>query len=615
MSKSVFNDILRKNYDSKGSSGKGYAMKIVYMYSLMAVVLLASSARAANGRLTFNINRTLDAFGRIDSFDLTGEYAKQFISYRQDGRIGSVSNSIASVQYRYSSDGRRCGYELKLSNGGKFTQSIARDSYRPKLLSAITNYVNGVVGNSFTYSFNALGRPTRRNSDTFSYDAKGALCAESVDGNKCMHEFDLAGNLLTDIWNSVTNRYTLNQMNRLVSRNSNGIESKFVYTANGELESFSPWTMGYDTKSQLQIACSNGIPVQACGYDSSGRRVRVEEPENTRFFVYDGWCPVLELIISANGTTNRIEYYWGCDISGGLQGVAGIGGLLFLRYNDEVFVPLYDAYGNITEYRSANGELVAQYCYDAFGRTIRKSGRMAEVFRHRYATRVFDAITGLYYYGYRYYAPELRRWLTPDPIGEKGGANLFLFCSNRPTCVMDELGLAPSVNWGVTDSKTGLFSEALTDFMNGGDSKVYYYTYPDPATQRLLSHPTIAKILSEFKSIRYNKSAGDYTLNRDTHFTGHFKDFVGDVATVFGASVQDGKFDFGVRVLGSFSVTATISVWNSRCKKRLNMSISNTFTVESMLRNPITRNPTITYPFLKPVTTHFRYDITERLNK
>ena len=240
---------------------------------------------------------------------------------------------------------------------------------------------------------------------------------------------------------------------------------------------------------------------------------------------------------------------------------------------------------------------------------------MAGVFRHRYATRMFDAMTGLYYYGYRYYAPEFRRWLTPDPIGERGGFNLFLFCSNRPTCVTDELGLAPSINWGVTDSKTGLFSEALADFFDGGDSRVYYYTYPDSATQKLLSHPTVAAIWSEFKSIRYNKSAGDYTLNRNTQFTARFKDFVGDVATVLGASVQDGKFDFGVRVLGSFTVSATISVWNSRCEKRLNMTISNAFTVESMLRNPLTRNPTITYPFLKPVTTHFRYDVMERLSK
>lgn len=586
--------------------------RIILICSILAISLRVA---ADSGQLAFNINRTVDAFGRIGSFDVAGDYDKQFISYRQDGRIDCISNNMASAVYRYSPDGRRCGYELKFGNGSVFVQYIMRDRYRPELISAVTNYVNGNIGSSFAYSFDAKGHPVRRNEDVFSYDAVGALCAEMVNGCTGTHAYDQAGNLVRDIWGSETNRYVLGQMNRYVSRIKNGSAVPLGYTANGELRSFPPWTMDYDSQSRLQVVFSNGVPVQAHGYDTFGRRVRIEEPQNTRFFVYDGWCPVVEVIKGVNGITSRIEYYWGIDISGGLQGAGGIGGLLFLRYNGAIFVPSYDAYGNIIEYRDSNGTLVAEYSYDAFGRTIRQSGVMSDVFRHRYSTRVFDVLTGFYYYGYRYYVPELRRWLTPDPIGERGGVNLFLFCSNRPTCVTDELGLAPSVNWGTRTSETGLFSEALADFLDGGDSRVYHYTYPDSATERLLSHPTVAAIWSEFKSIKYNKSAGDYTLNRNTQFTGHFKDFMGDIATVFGASVQDGKFDFGVRVLGSFSVTATISVYNSRCKKRLEMSIRNVFTVESMFRNPITRNPTITYPFLKPVTTHFQYDITDRINK
>ena len=33
----------------------------------------------------------------------------------------------------------------------------------------------------------------------------------------------------------------------------------------------------------------------------------------------------------------------------------------------------------------------------------------------------FDEATALYYYGYRYYNPELGRWINRDPIGERGG--------------------------------------------------------------------------------------------------------------------------------------------------------------------------------------------------
>src|ERR1035437_9271426 len=36
------------------------------------------------------------------------------------------------------------------------------------------------------------------------------------------------------------------------------------------------------------------------------------------------------------------------------------------------------------------------------------------------STKYLDKETGLYYYGYRFYSPQLGRWPSRDPIGEKG---------------------------------------------------------------------------------------------------------------------------------------------------------------------------------------------------
>ena len=51
--------------------------------------------------------------------------------------------------------------------------------------------------------------------------------------------------------------------------------------------------------------------------------------------------------------------------------------------------------------------------------------------------------TGLYNYGYRYYVHALGRWLSRDPIEEKGGNNLYAFVLNSPVNGIDHLGLAP----------------------------------------------------------------------------------------------------------------------------------------------------------------------------
>lgn len=558
------------------------------------------------------INRSLDRYGRIESFTVKDCYNRQLFWYRNDGRIGGVSNEDAVVVYNYSEDGYRLGYILTLFNGCTYAHTLTRDNLRRRMILQADNFSRGTRVSSFQYRYDALGRVVGRNGESFGYSTRGELSDETVGGSLHHYEYDSSGNLLRECLNATTNEFAYNNRNQCVSWVSSSGSVEFGNSVDGCLTSFPPLTMEYDSVNRLESIKSNGVVCVQNRYDPQGRRV-IKCGLEVSYFFYDGWCPVLELLPQEDGSTVRFEYYWGIDVSGGLQGAGGVGGLLYVKRGTEIFVPLYDAWGNVTEYGDASGNIVAHYDYDAFGRIVSQSGRLAHLFRHRYATRCFDAEVGLYYYGYRYYSPLLRRWLTQDPCEECGGHNLFRFCDNRPTVVMDDLGLAPSINWGVVQASSGLFAEPLKDFLNGGSSRSYQYRYPDSATTRLLSQHKVAKIWNEFKNIRYQKGRGDYILNRDGGYTARFKDFVGDVSTLLGASVQDGAFDFGVRVLGSFQIWAQIYVRNSKCEKQLKMTISNTFSVESMTRNPITRNPLVTYPFLQPVHMTFNYDITEKL--
>ena len=136
------------------------------------------------------------------------------------------------------------------------------------------------------------------------------------------------------------------------------------------------------------------------------------------------------------------HYVWvWSNLSGSLQGAGGICGLLYLKHNGAVYIPCYDANGNITAYIDESGNIVAEYKYDAFGNTVAKSGTMADEFKFRFSTKYYDTETGFYYYGYRYYNPVTGRWLNRDRIEELGGVNLYGFCENDGVNRIDPFGL------------------------------------------------------------------------------------------------------------------------------------------------------------------------------
>jgi RHS repeat-associated protein len=89
---------------------------------------------------------------------------------------------------------------------------------------------------------------------------------------------------------------------------------------------------------------------------------------------------------------------------------------------------------------SEGGTLRNTYRYDAFGKPIAQGGSSPLTNAYTYTGREFDA-SGLYYYRARYYLPSAGRFLTPDPIGLKGGLNAYTYVSSNPVNYTDPFGL------------------------------------------------------------------------------------------------------------------------------------------------------------------------------
>ncbi|MFC0017456.1 RHS repeat domain-containing protein [Roseibacillus persicicus] len=237
---------------------------------------------------------------------------------------------------------------------------------------------------------------------------------------------DLDGNLTTDArWN-----YKWNGENRLIEMTTN-------------LSSGQPWM-------RLTFA-----------YDWQGRRVwkRVEtgsssnpSTEEDLHFLYDGWNLIAEYDSLSTGQMSlKSSFLWGPDVSGSSQGAGGVGGLVVVISEDENYQPSYDGNGNIISWLNESGAVVQRNDYDPFGDLISKHGSVEDL-NFGFSTKYTDEETGLAYYGYRYYDPVTGRWLSRDPIEERGGINLYGMVGNNAVGKWDVLGMVAAPKWYSRDA-------------------------------------------------------------------------------------------------------------------------------------------------------------------
>jgi insecticidal toxin complex protein TccC len=143
--------------------------------------------------------------------------------------------------------------------------------------------------------------------------------------------------------------------------------------------------------------------------------------------------------------------------------------------NDQVRYSLNDHLKSSTLELDRNADLISQEWYYPYGGTACFAARSATEAKYktvRYSGKERDA-TGLYYYGFRYYAPWLQRWINPDPAGYVDGMNLFRMVRNNPMTLHDLDGLSPE----------GDLAKKIIHHTEFGDQ---YYDNPELAMSNML---------------------------------------------------------------------------------------------------------------------------------
>ncbi|MGV8889432.1 MAG: RHS repeat-associated core domain-containing protein [Pseudomonas sp.] len=110
--------------------------------------------------------------------------------------------------------------------------------------------------------------------------------------------------------------------------------------------------------------------------------------------------------------------------------------------NDQLRYTLDDHLGSCLVELDQQAQLISHEGYYPFGATawmaVRSQIEVAYKFI-RYSGKEMD-VSGLYYYGARYYAPWLQRWVSADPAGDVDGLNLYAFVGNNPLSYFDDQG-------------------------------------------------------------------------------------------------------------------------------------------------------------------------------
>jgi len=350
--------------------------------------------------------------------------------------LGQVASANKSWDDQTAVDGASFGYTYDdIGNRKTSTRSGNQQTYTPNLLNqydAMT--ASGIV--------DIMGEA----SEDATVTVNGAATSRK---GRYYHAQVEADNSVQAVYEDIT---VTGEKTSYPSESSTGKQFfaktpvSFTYDDDGNTLSDGRWQYTWNAENRLVAmetlpALTSVVTPQKLEftYDYMGRRISkkvyIGSPgywtlATTNLFLYDGYLMVHQTTNNHQQSTDTTEsFVW-------------YGSKLLLMTNDSgTNYYCHDANKNVVALVSTAGVITAEYEYSPFGELIKSYGVMTTKNKFRFSNEYVDDETNLVYYNYRYYNPAHGKWLSRDPIAEKGGLNLYAMINNDLVNDWDYIGL------------------------------------------------------------------------------------------------------------------------------------------------------------------------------
>ncbi|ELQ04948.1 insecticidal toxin protein [Pseudomonas syringae BRIP34881] len=394
-----------------------------------------------------------DAFKQVEQETAGNGVASRYVYDQQDGRLTELSalSADGSVLQKLNYSYDPAGNVLLINDASQPDRYCGNQRIEP---------INRYCYDTLYQLIEATGREVR-NGASHGPALPGLQPLPTLDPCQVSnytqrYSYDAAGNLLQmrheGAHNFTRNMHVDPDSNRSLPDDDGDVDFATSFDANGNLlQLVRGQVMGWDARNQLQHITT----VQ-----------RKDAPNDDERYIYDGQGQRCRKISTAQASgrtlTNEVRYLPGLEVRTTADGEtlhvvtaqAGRNSVRVLHWeagkpgaiaNDQVRYSLGDHLGSSTLELDQQGGLISQESYYPFGGTAWWAARSAVEAKYktvRYSGKERDA-SGLYYYGFRYYAPWLQRWINPDPAGDVDGLNLYRMVRNNPLVYVDAKGQQP----------------------------------------------------------------------------------------------------------------------------------------------------------------------------